>query len=302
MKNNNSKIVILVLLVLFFLLINFLSGYIHYNLRLSEKFGDEIFHFYGGHLILNGKKLYQEVQVNHQPIPHLLSAFVEKIIPQTNLYTFIARHREIIFVYSFIWNCINFIFFGKVALISMALFESLKFYFQGYKNLQETLVSYPLMFLIFDILFLKFKKKDNDFRKIFFSIALFFAVFSFLPTWFACCLLFFFRFISTKNNKKMLFLPFLSLTLLLGIFIPYKDYLIETIYNNLFFYIPDSAYGFNLIKIATLPLGIFFPHYNKQKIIIGVIILLLFYQLFLLIKYSKNKKTAILLIFLLYLT
>lgn len=298
MKKKYFKIFIL---ILFFLLINLLSGYIHYNLRLSEKFGDEIFHFYGGHLVLKGIKLYQQVQVNHQPIPHLLSAFSEIFFSQYNLYTFIARHREMVFIYSFIWNLINFVFFGKIALITIALFESLKFYFQGYKNLQETLVSYPLIFLITDVLFLSFNKKDSVLRKIFFSIALFFAVFSFLPTWFACGLLFFSRFVMTKKNKFILLLPFLILTSLMGTLIPYTDYLIETIYNNLFFYVPNSAYGFNLIKIALLPFGVFFAPYNNQKLIIGILVVLFFYQLFLLIK-SKKFKIAFFLVVLLYLT
>jgi hypothetical protein len=78
MKKNHFKILFL---ICSFLLINLISGYVHYNLRLSEKFGDEVFHFYGGHLILNGVKLYQQAQVNHQPIPHLLSAFTEIFFP-----------------------------------------------------------------------------------------------------------------------------------------------------------------------------------------------------------------------------
>lgn len=290
-------------LICFFLLINLISGYVHYNLRLSEKFGDEVFHFYGGHLILNGIKLYQQAQVNHQPIPHLLSAFTEIFFPQNNLYTFIACHREIVFIYAFFWNLINFIFFGKIALIIMAIFEPLKFYFQGYKNLQETLVAYPLIFLICDtLLLLKFKNKDNYFRKIFFSVALFFAIFSMLPTWFACILVFILRLVHTKTDKKILFLPFLTLFFLLGLVIPYKDYLIETIYNNIFFLLPNSGYTLNLVNIILMPFGPFIPPYINQKIIFGLLILFLIYQVFLLIKKTKNFNIPILIIALLYLT
>jgi hypothetical protein len=185
----------------------------------------------------------------------------------------------------------------------MAIFEPLKFYFQGYKNLQETLVAYPLIFLICDtLLLLKFKNKDNYFRKIFFSVALFFAIFSMLPTWFACILVFILRLVHTKTDKKILFLPFLTLFFLLGLVIPYKDYLIETIYNNIFFLLPNSGYTLNLVNIIFMPFGPFIPPYINQKIIFGLLILFLIYQVFLLIKKTKNFNIPILIIALLYLT
>lgn len=297
-----KKIIFLIVKVSLFFLFFLIIFFLHYNLRLSERFGDEIAHLYGGHLILNGKIIYKDIQFNHQPIPYLISAITEKITQPKNLYLYIARQREAILFYSLFWNLIIFLIFGKVSLLFIVTFEFIKFHFQGYKNLQETLAVYPFVFALFDLIFLYFTQKDTLLRKILFSISVFTAGFSLLPLWLPVFFITFLRLLKTKEQKIFLFYPFLILLILMGTIVPYDHLIRETFIYNLKYFLPNNGDKLDLYKIIFLPFGIFFPPYNLIKLIITFLLISIILYIYNFYKIKKFFYFSIFLFIILYST
>ncbi len=283
--------------LIIFILILSLSFYAHYNLRYYLRFGDEVGHLYSGHLILNNKILYKDIQLNHQPIPYIYSAIIEKITQPENLYKYIGYQRMSIFIYSLFWNIIYFIYFGKISLVFIFLFEFLKLFYLGFQNLGETFAVYTLIFLIGSIYKNYIDKKTNYLDIILYSFANFLAFFSLAPLWPSLFFLFIFKFILLKTKKEKIILIITSVFLIsiLSFFIPYSDYLRETIYNNYKYFLPSFKHNLNIFQYLFFPFQPFLPPYDLISIIIGLFTIIFIINLF--ITSKKNKKIFKILIF-----
>jgi len=289
---------------LIFILILTFSFYLHYNLRYYLRFGDEIGHFYLGHLILTKKHIYKDILSHHQPIIYLLSAFTELLTKPENLYRYIGYQRMSIFIYSLFWNICYYLFFGRISLIFIFVFEFIKLFYLGFQNLGETLAVYPLIFLFGSIYKNYINKKTNNLEVVFYSLANFFAFFSLAPLWPSLFFLYVIKFflLKDKDKKILLISSTLFLISILSLFIPYKDYIRETIINNFKYYLPSFKNENNIFLYLTLPFQSFFPPYELINIMISLITLIFIFNLF--ISYRNNKnifKILIFFIFIIYL-
>ena len=134
----NKKIVTAVF-VLFALLLFFQLFRVARNFSQSYRFGDEDAHMLAGHLILKGYIPYRDFSGNHQPLPYLFTAAVQKIAPPNTLFPFIGRQRMAVFAYSFIWQILFLYFFGWLAIFFTIILEISKYLLLGNKVLGETI-------------------------------------------------------------------------------------------------------------------------------------------------------------------
>ena len=265
------KLLVFIALLLFLALM----GYVAYNFSQSERFGDETAHFIGGHFILQGKRIYQDLQFNHQPLPYFFSTISEFIANPKNLYLFIARQRETVFVYAAVWNVLYYFAFGPIFFLFTVLFEIIKYFFQGYKVLNETIAVYPLVYMFGVVVdtFL-FKKKTSRLSLILFSVASFVVTFSLLPLWIVVVLFYGMLLYSLRKNPrswKYALLPFFVLTVILSYFVSFPHLLKETVINNFVYFLPNSGGKISFLRMILLPFASFFPPYPPQKILIAVL-------------------------------
>lgn len=276
---SQSKINILTILTLT-ALIMILSGsaWLARNYAQSERFGDEAGNMAAGYLITKGLTPYKDMQLNHQPLVYIFSAFIDLVTRPSNLFLFIQRHREALFVYSAVWNILYFMIFGPVALVFSALFELVKYENSGYKLLGETLAVYPLVFMfgiVAKAIFTKEKTKNSEFTL--FSISSFIAIFSLSPLWPAIFALNALLFLRVKNDLKHITLLLSAQTILvflLFLFIPFGAYVKETITYNFRYLIPvldkvNTWHGY--MKVLFLPFTSFSSLSNSKSQIILIL-------------------------------
>lgn len=271
----------------------FCSGYLAFNFSFSERFGDEIGHFVSGSRILKNEKLYQDLQLNHQPLVYYFSALVEFVTHPTTLSRYILFQRLAVFVYGAFWEIIFWLSFGLAGVFFGLLFETSKYFLSGYKLLGETLAVYPLVFL-FGLLFKLFIKKQRIlfWEKLLFSISFFLCAFSLLPLWPALCLItLFVCFKYFKNTKELVvfFGPALLLTGLLFLLVPIFSYFKETIFYNTKYFLPGGSnliWPIDYLKIFVIPLSFLWSQFNNLSIIlIGLFVA----QVFLFQTFLKKK-------------
>lgn len=127
----------------------------------SFKFVDEAEHMVMAWLMDEGYQLYRDFPNNHQPINYFASYLVQHLSKIDNVLMLTRRHRQAIFAWSFIWWMILIKRFGKKAVIPILLFESIKYFTLGNEFLAESLIVYPLAYVITSMLFLDSEKLSN---------------------------------------------------------------------------------------------------------------------------------------------
>lgn len=269
------KKILLILSVLVFAFYSFQLYKATVNYAQTDRFVDENDHMIGGYFLLNGKKLYKDISVVHQPLNYYFSSVGQKIFKVNSLFSFINRQRLMILLYSLSWNLLFLVFFGPAAIIFTLIFEISKFWFLGNLLLGESLAVYPLIFLfgmVIKKLFLKTELKPLELSA--FSVATFTSVFLLLQLWptiflLNLSLLFSYR----KNLKNILYLllPFLGLTIILFMFVPLKYYIQEVFVYNFRYYLPYMSKVSGLsgyLKMIFLPLTAFHKNFNSMELII----------------------------------
>lgn len=289
-------------IVFFFLLFIIFTGYLAYNYSQSERFGDETAHFIGGHLVLSGKKLYQDLQFNHLPLPYFFSAFAELVTHPKNLYLFIARQREMVFAYSTLWNLLYFVFFGPVFFFFTLLFEISKYFFQGYKVLNESIATYPLVFMIGVMIrsFL-YHKTPSRLALAIFSAASFIVAFSLFPLWIVVALIYCLLFYSLRKKKplwKYAIIPCFVLTLIFSYFVSFPHLLKESIINNFVYFLPNSGGHISFLRMIFLPFASFLPPYHPAKLLVALFVVFTGISIFFALKKHVGKKYLLIIVFL----
>ncbi len=262
-----------------------------------------------GKFLLHGKILYRDIFSQHQPLTYYFSAIVQKVTKPDNLYLVVKRHREAIIFYSFLWSILLTIRFGLGLIFPIIIYELIKYYLLGHLFLAETIVVYPLIFLILSVWMLFKGNKLTKFDNIIASLSIFWASFNLLPAAPVALVLGLYLFF--KQRKELwkiisLGLPLMITTLVLFLFIPFYYYFEGTIWANIFFYIPKSSsvafdvrepFYFRLLKIPFYPLQVLFNLTNPffQALALIFIIFLVFLIMFA----KKNKKNLLFTLFLL---
>lgn len=260
-KNNIKflKIVFLTVILIFLLINNF---FLNENFSLSTRFGDEDAHMIGGYFINKGEKLYRDISTHHQPLVYFISAFWQRIINPPNLFIFIKRHREFIFLYSFFWILVFFKFFGFVTIFFIGIYEIYKYEILGNLLLQENIAVYPLAFIFGYLIKTFFALKKPKISELFFlSFSFFITFFSLTSHWFAVFLLgiyflVFFKKHGTATIFAFIFFLFVFSSFLFLLINP-LDYLKETIIYAKLYFMPEiyKFYGsfFSFIKVFFIP-------------------------------------------------
>ena len=119
-KNGLFKILSF-LILLFFLLIN---GYFYQNKALALHFVDEEYNFVLGRQIIEGRKLYSEAFLNHQPLAPILSVPIQKITKPNSIFLLVKHHREAMIVYGILWLIFLYFRFGLAVLVFAPIFET----------------------------------------------------------------------------------------------------------------------------------------------------------------------------------
>jgi hypothetical protein len=126
-------------------------GWIYENQTMSIAFVDEEENFVNGKNLLEGNKMYDNIFSQHQPIPYLLSAGIQKFTKPNGLLMLVKRHREVVFVWAVGWWILMGLKFGWWTGGVAVIFETIKWKYLGHLFLAESLVAYPVLFLILGI-------------------------------------------------------------------------------------------------------------------------------------------------------
>lgn len=195
---------------------------------------DDCFNIVAGYFMTEGKVLYQDIPFNHQRIMADLSFFIQSVSNPINIFELILRHRQFLFLFSFLMNFIIFLRFGFVVLGFTIFFEFSKFYIFGDRFLAESFIVYPLVYLT--CLLWKKLNKEKIYALDYILSALFtwFIIFArepFVPVSLVFLVLIFWHkpFKKAQGFSLLLFLLLTVGTLLLT---PLKDYVYDVFYVN----------------------------------------------------------------------
>ncbi|MEJ2441813.1 MAG: hypothetical protein P8Y06_02755, partial [Patescibacteria group bacterium] len=242
-----QKKLILVLITLIFLLI---TSFFYENKVSYIHFVDEEDNMITGKYLLRGDKIYSDIFEQHQPISYIASAAVQKVTKPSSIFLLIKRHREFVILWSILWSVFLVYRFGLLGLGFSGIFESTKIFLLGNLFLAESLIVYPLVYLV---AFALRKTKKLDSLDIFFLGLVFsFCTFLLAPAWPLITFLFLFLFIRDKLYKKwkMLLLGFMLVVLLILPFISvFPDYFRDIFLFNLKYYIPLERNGLGFFSI-----------------------------------------------------
>lgn len=247
----------------------------------SFHFVDEDEHFVVGSFMIQGYHLYSNLSANHQPLTYLSSALAQWIFQPKTLFTLFKTGRETIFIWGLLGGAWLTLQYGFIALPFILFYECTKYFLFGNLFLSESLVIYPLVYLLgecYKITFYSYSPKN--WQVIGFALATFFISFNLLPMLPVLLLLGLIYLIKIKQ-KKLLILSLIIPTVLLFFLISPLDYFRETVYYNWKYTLPYlSPIGnkYYLLKLLIFPLLSFFASKNSilnQWIILFTIIFII---------------------------
>lgn len=236
-----KKISFFHLLILASLAVFLLIGNAYRNQSLSFHFVDEEDNIVLGSYLLKNEKLYSDLFSHHQPLAYIFSAGVQKVTHPNTLYLLIKRHRETMIAWSALWIILLVWRFRLFMLLTFLIYEPLKIFLLGNLFLSESLIVYPLAYLLAWV----FAVKKNFLWEIMllgFCLGLAFLLLS--PLWPVLLALAVFVFWKVKSEKwgvlGILGGTAIPLTLVLK-FISIPDYFFNAFYINFNYYIPATS-------------------------------------------------------------
>lgn len=212
----------------------------------SFRFEDETDHVAMGWMMHRfDKQLYRDLSTNHQPFPVLIGAAFSKVISFSTLFELVERLRISMFLYAFLWGTLIVFRFRWRGLFAHSLTYSLGYYFFAWHVLAESLAAAPLLFAslyLCEKLFIKQKSPlwREKFDGVLLAISGTLMVTSLLPLWPFCLFagLAILWLSSQTTRKYTIIVGLLTLGLILSFFSP-VDWFRETVYNNLYYFLPE---------------------------------------------------------------
>ena len=172
-----NKRILLVSILLIFL---FITSKAYLNHVFFLDFADEEENFLPGKYIFNGKKLYSDIFVQHQPTAYIISGFIQKIVNPKTISALVKVHRFSIILWSALWGIALTLRFGLPLFIAVLILELAKISLLGNLFLAESLVVYPLIYIgAYTILI----KKDKFIELFFVGLLIAFVFYSLSPLW-----------------------------------------------------------------------------------------------------------------------
>ncbi len=274
------------------------------NRIFSIKFVDEEDNFLIGKWINEGRKPYKDIFYNHQPYPMIISSVIQKVTRPNSPFLLVKRHREFIFFLSLLFASYLSLKYGLMGFLTLVAIKSFESIFLGNLFIAESLIIYPTILSIL-IMFNVFKsKKISTLDLILSSLILTFIPLTLIPLAFYAIFCMLYILWRAKRKQKIIFIS-LILAHLISIFsfIPFKNYFFDTIYMNLYYFIPTTSSisnPFLLIYYSLLkPLSMIFS--SNLPLSIYLLNIFFLYETTILINLKKIKKVIfiITLIFLL---
>ncbi len=223
---------------------------------------DDCFNIVGGYFILKGKTLYSQIFFNHQMLMAYISFGVQLIRPAQNIYELILTHRQFLLIFSFIASTVLVLRFKLTALGFILMYEFSKFYLFGNRFLAESLIVYPLVYLLGVVWEKLHKQKISFYDYIVAALCSWFIIFMrepFIP------LSFFLYFVILKGKiiraKKISVAFFSFLSLLILTKTPLSDYYFNLVTVNqqtILASEPIKSPFLKIFEIFFYPLAVFF--------------------------------------------
>ncbi|MBL7159437.1 hypothetical protein ISS85_03105 [Candidatus Microgenomates bacterium] len=288
------------LIILFFLFLYFSFRTLQSHI-FSIHFVDEDENMIAGHYMAQGKKLYSEIFSHKQPMPAVFSALINKTLKPNSLFLFIKRHREAVFFYSVFWYLVFLIEFGWSGLVFSIAIEISKRFLLGDLFLAESLVIFPLVYVLGCLWRLNWKKYDlSGLRKLLFLFSLIlipFQLFILIPF---TAILVFYLFLRERFKKRLFISFFVIFMIFFLVFLPfvsYFDYFFNTKAAIMTHYLKDTINKglfeqFSLAFLRPFVIAISFPKTEFGLFVwfLSIIYLLSFIYLF----FKKRKKRVFL--------
>lgn len=272
MSKNSPRLLLLSFIskkwVLLFLMIAVFIplAYFYRENNVNIRFVDEDENIVTGKLLNKNLVLYKDIFVQHQPVNYFLSQLLQKRFSFSSIYEVIAGHRDFMIFWSFFWGLLLTYFFGLSFLLAFVFMELTKIFLFGNLFLAESLVFYPVCFLLGILLY---RRRINRDSSLFLGFLCSFLFFSLLPVWpFVFLFFVFFVLKDRKFIKEFLlgfFLFFLILTLFLRLSI--EGYFYNVFFINFNFYVPQTG-EVNLFKSFFPFFDIFFKPLDYTKLLV----------------------------------
>lgn len=260
---------------------------------------DDCFNYVAGYFLLKGKSLYSEIFFNHQMLAAYISYLIQLFSQPSNIYELVLRHRQFVFLFSFLINALIVWRFNLAGLGFVLFYEFSKFYVFGDRFLAEALIVYPLVYMTGLIWFKFNKRKIYSFEYILSGVFTWFVVFMrepFIPL----ALLIYFLIVWEKplrtKMKKISLSVFATLTFLALAFTPLPEYIFNVVTINL----KTRPFPFAMMKTFFYPIYLFFGgEWNIfRHFILSLDSLFLILLLLLLLFYKRIKLIGIIILLL----
>lgn len=255
-----------------------------------------------GKYLASGQKLYSDIFTNHQPVPYIMSAFLQKITHPTSIAQLVKRHREFVLLWSFLWSAFFIYRFGAYMMVFIVPFEMTKLFMFGNLFLAEVFVVYPSVYLL--ALICSQSKKFSRIEYLFLGAVLSFIFFSLSPLVpFVAGYLLIWAWKIRPNRYEVLFLiaGIISIFLVMVSMADMGNYYRDSIFTNTNYYIPTGGKAVGEISLSGFVTPLIYllspptdsDHINLIKID-SIILLLNLFLLFL-----ARKRILVVLIFIL---
>ncbi len=236
--------IVLVTLTLLFVLMNgflFLQNQAH-----SFYFEDETEHITLGWMMSQfGSKLYQDLSTNHQPLPIFIGYIFTLIIPTTHFFRFITLLRLMMIGLSVIGTGVIVWKYRWSGFLTILLIEPLKVYFFGFHLLAESLVIYPIAYLMLWLIHLFWSTQpqpESSLEGILLAICFWIIGFNLAMLWpFLIFYLGILLFKASARIKKSFFLTGLGLVILTFLVVSPFDWWRESVWNIWQYFLPYQA-------------------------------------------------------------
>lgn len=223
------------------------------NHSLNPHFVDEEDNMVLGKYLLEGDKIYGNLFSHHQPLAYVFSAGIQKITHPGSLFLLVKRHREAVMVWAGLWSLFLIIRFGWPLFLFSLVYEPTKINLFGNLFLSESIVVYPIIYLISRLLL----GKKEMFLWEWLLVGLAFSI-SFLllsPLWPALIFLavWFFLKYGLEKNSRSIILFVLGVLIIVALTLPFislKDYWQEAFYLNFYYYIPGTSKDYLLVTFV----------------------------------------------------
>jgi len=253
-----------VIVITIFFLVS--TSWAYENSVFSLHFVDEEDNMIVGKYLTQGEKLYSDIFSNHQPLSYVASAVLQEVTDQNTIFQLIKRHREAVILWSFLWYMLLAWKFRWRIFPFIVCYELTKHFLLGNLFLAESIAVYPLTYVVL-LLFDHQKITKKELISIFFCCSLLFFLLSAL--WPSIVFLIFVFYLKSRKYIELsrfvvsLLIGFLPITVIIFLFSSVTEYVTQTLFINLFYYIPyvSDKNPFSLLLSFISP---FVPFFSLQ--------------------------------------